>query len=310
MIFNAFVAAVEEFPDNLALNNLTYKELLREVLNTEYSPVCYETDYSIIIHILVAAKMKKPIVILPKFHRDDVKIPNNLPEGFNIILYSSGSSGPRKEICLPDAMIYNNALTAIEVQNITANDSILTVCSLNHTGGINAQTIAGLLSGSHIVVDQFNAFKFLKNLKDYKITLTHLIPVMIDALIKTKSSIELDDLRLVVAGSDCVYKHHVEFWINKRIKFMSNYGMTEAGPIIINHIYQPGDNLTVFDLGVPLGDNVYSEYKIENNELFLKGKNISVDGWFATGDCVKEVNQWIYYQGRKSAGCKIIPKKY
>jgi len=311
MLFNKFEDTVKKYPTKVALNNLTYTELLNKVTNTEYSPICYATDYTVIIDILVAARLNKPIVILPKFNRDQIIIPTELPLGFNIILYSSGSTGSRKEICLPESMIMANALAAINCQSITCNDVILTVCSLNHTGGINAQTIAGLLVGSTVVVEPFNPFGFIKIINTLKVTLTHLIPVMIDALIKINSSNSINHLRLVVAGSDCVFKHHVEFWNNKGISFMSNYGMTEAGPIIINHQFNPGDSLSVFSQGVPLGTKTWCDIDISNGILKLKGNSvITGNNWLDTGDCVTKHDNWFIYKGRQSAGCKIIPKKY
>lgn len=310
MLFNKFESTAKKYPTKIALNNLTYTELLNKVTSTDYSPVCYATDYTVIIDILVAARLNKSIVILPKFNRDQIAIPKELPPRFNIILYSSGSTGIKKEICLPESMILANALNAVDCQRITCDDVILTVCSLNHTGGINAQTIAGLLSGSTVVIEPFNPFGFIKIVNARKITLTHLIPIMIDSLIKINPSTAIENLRLVVAGSDCVFKHHVEFWNNKGINFMSNYGMSEAGPIVVNHMFKPKEPLVMFDNGVPLGDVKHVDYKIKDGELFLKGPAVNIDGWLATGDCVEEVSGWLYYKGRKSAGCTIIPKKY
>jgi acyl-coenzyme A synthetase/AMP-(fatty) acid ligase len=150
-------------------------------------------------------------------------------------LFSSGSSsGARKQLFMSERMIMANAKNAVECQQITDRDRILTVCSLNHTGGLSAQTIAGLLCGAYNLIEQFNAFNFFKLLQQHNITVTHLIPVHIDALIKVNSELVIPNLRLTVAGSDCVHKHHVEFWINRGVNFIMNYGMTESGPIIIN----------------------------------------------------------------------------
>lgn len=309
MLFTKFLDTAKKYQAKLAINNLTYNDVVNLVNSREYRSVCYSTDYTVILDILKAASVNKPIVILPKFKRDEVVIPDLL-DHFGIYLFSSGSTGKRKPIFLSEEMILSNASNAIECQTIDEYDNILTVCSLNHTGGLNAQTIPGLLVGAHVIVEEFNAFNFFKKLQQHQITLTHLIPLHIDALVKVKNKTKLDHLRLVVAGSDCVYPAHIKFWLELDTEFMINYGMTEAGPIILNHTFNKNSDLSVYNYGVVLGNTAWCEYKIIDGELFLKGKSINTNDWLATGDCVQQQDDWLLYQGRKSAGCKIIPKQY
>jgi long-subunit acyl-CoA synthetase (AMP-forming) len=206
-------------------------------------------------------------------------------------------------------MVYVNSKNVAESHRITPEDKVLTVCSLNHTAGINAQTMGALLHGAHIIIEPFNAFNFFRKCVEYGATISHLIPAHIDALIKVDSDIETP-LRFVMAGSDCLYRHHIEYFTNKGISFLHTYGMTEAGPPVFYHEWNKDDDMSVFDIGVLLGDKCYCDYKIEDGELFLKGDIISVDDWLQTGDCVTQHGNWIEYRGRKSHGCKIIPKQY
>ena len=312
LLFNAFHDTVEKYANRLALNQLTYQGLMEAVLERKYRYVCDSTDWTVILDVLKASMLNKPIVILPKFNRDNVIVPPANDNGFGIMLFSSGSSsGNRKCIFMSDRMIMANVENATECQSLTFTDTILTVCSLNHTGGLSAQTIAGLLAGSHIIVEQFNAFNFLRLITQHNVTVTHLIPVMIDALIKVNSNIEISSLRLVMAGSDCVKQEHVEYWLSKSVPFIVNYGMTEAGPIIINHKFSPGDDLTIFSQGVPLGTTTWSQVDIIEGVLMLRGSSLIINNvWFNTGDCVEKYNEWFIYNGRHSAGCKIIPKQY
>jgi acyl-CoA synthetase (AMP-forming)/AMP-acid ligase II len=311
MLFNTLLNVAEKYPNKLAINDITYSKLLDIIANRSYDIVCKNTGVDVLLDILTAAYHNKPIFILPKYNRDEVIISDHIDrEKFQIVLYSSGSTGSRKQIFVPEEMILKNADNSVKCQNLSKDDKILTVCSLNHTGGINAQTIAGLTVGAHIIVKEFNPFNFFKILETEKITVTHLIPIMIDSLIKVDNARYLEDLRIVMAGSDCVYKHHVEFWNNLSVDFIVNYGLTEAGPIIINHKFTKGSSLDVFDQGVPLGTDVWCDYKINDGELLLKGKEVNSEEWFKTGDCVEVYKNWILYKGRKSAGCKIVPKQY
>jgi acyl-coenzyme A synthetase/AMP-(fatty) acid ligase len=310
MIFNTILEVAEKYPNNLAINEITYSQLISIAKNRKYSAVCSSTGVEVLLDIITAAYQNKPIFILPKYHREDIVVPDVDNKKFQMILFSSGSTGVRKQIYIPEEMILKNAANAVLCQNLSGNDKILTVCSLNHTGGINAQTIAGLTVGAHIIVRDFNPFNFFKILEGEKITVTHLIPVMIDSLIKVNNAKRVKSLKVVMAGSDCVYKHHVEFWNRLDVDFILNYGLTEAGPIIVNHRFTKNLDLDIFDVGVPLGTKVWCEHKIQDGELMLKGSEVNVSDWLSTGDCVETYNNWILYRGRKSAGCKIIPKKY
>lgn len=285
---------------------MSYKDLLDIVEDRSYDPICRYKDHNILINILVAAKHNKPIFIVPKF--GEVDVPNFYDNGFGIYLSSSGSTGKKKNIFLSENMLEENARNAILSQRLSTDDKILTVCSLNHTGGLNAQTIPGILIGASVTIKEFNAFRFFKDLEGH--TVTHLIPIMIDALSKIKNKTITSSLRLVVAGSDCIDKTHVEFWQNRGVPFMINYGMTEAGPIIINHVFSPDEDLDIFSQGVPLGTVSYCETDIRDGELYLKGPCINSSGWLKTGDCVYRQDEWIMYRGRISHGCKIIPKNY
>ena len=201
MLFNAFCTAVKKYSDKLALNNISYRALYQMVVDRPYTPICSATDWTVILDILRAAYENKPIVILPKFRREEIDLVE--PQGeFSIILYSSGSTGKRKQITMSEKMIMANAENAMACQRLTYLDRILTVCSLNHTGGISTQSLAGLLCGAHVIVESFNPFSFFRTLQDYDITVTHLIPAMIDSLSKVKFNTPPKSLRLVMTGRD------------------------------------------------------------------------------------------------------------
>ncbi len=309
-IFELFENTVKRCPEKLAVNNFTYRDIFAQIEKRTYTPVCEQTDWTIILDILKASSIDREIKILPKYKRENIQINSKTTGKFGLTLFSSGSSGERKEIFLPDSMLAANAISAIQCQKLTENDKILTVCSLNHTGGINAQTLAGLVAGSHIIIEPFNPYNFYRLLEEHNITVTHLIPLMIDMLKKRKNAPNKFNLRLVAAGSDCIYRHHVQYFTDLGIDFMINYGMTEAGPIVINHIFKPGDDLSIYNTGVPLGTTTWCKTRIINSELLLQGDNIFISDWLSTGDCVSMVDNWYIYNGRKSANCKIIPKSY
>lgn len=307
MLFNRFVGSARKNLTKYAVNDLTYEHLLDAAHTENYSLVCKKSDHEILIDILVAALHNKPLIISPKY--GELPPLEDIDESkFGIYMCSSGSSGNKKLIYLPESMLAANVRSAVSAQKLSEKDKVLTVCSLNHTGGLNAQTLAAIMIGASVTVKKFNPYSFFKDLEGH--TVTHLIPVMIDSLTKIKNIQSPKALRLVVAGSDCVNQHHVRFWQSLKIPFMINYGLTEAGPIIINHLFHPQESTDIFKIGVPLGTTAWCDVEIIDGVLQLKGDNINSEQWLDTGDCVDFINDWFIYRGRKSAGCKIIPKNY
>ena len=80
MIFNALIDISKKYPNNLALNDLTYSQLLEEIDKQPYELVAYETDHVVLLKVFKAAKLNKPVIILPKLNRDNIIMPTELPE--------------------------------------------------------------------------------------------------------------------------------------------------------------------------------------------------------------------------------------
>lgn len=307
MLYISLKETANKFADKLAVNDLTYSQLFDQALSRPYTSVCHETGLPVLLDIIRAMSENKPIVIMPKENREQVILPESLPDQFGIVLYSSGSTGKRKPIFLPESMLFANAQNTIKFQNITSEDRFLNVCSMNHTAGINCHTLPGLLAGAYTHIDQFNGFNCLRLLKELDITAVHVIPMMTEVLMRVGQP-DLPKLKLVITGSDCITKDHVKYWLADGRDMMITFGMTEAGPPAICHIFKNGDDLSCFDSGFPVGSHAFCETKIIDGELWLKGDIINREGWFQTGDCFKHENGFYYYTGRVSAGGKIVPK--
>lgn len=304
-----FKATVEKFKNKPALNDMTYKQLLDLVENYSLSYESHGTGSEIIIEILAAAAADKPLVILPMDKTDYVPV-ESYPEDFGIYLYTSGSTeSQRHAVFLNEKFLLANCATAIELQELTDDDIVLNVCSMHHTGGINIQVLPALLIGATVYIENFDPRNFYQRLHDTRATVTHLTPRMLDVLSRIRND-KTSRLRLVAAGSDCVKRSHAEYWLDRKIDFIINYGLTEAGPWIINHRFTDKEQLTIFDRGIPLGSRVWCEYQINQHQLYLRGDNVASQDWLPTGDCVEKIDDFYFYNGRISAGCKVVEKRY
>tara|TARA_R110000868_G_scaffold46871_1_gene154453 strand:- start:101 stop:790 length:690 start_codon:yes stop_codon:yes gene_type:complete len=214
------------------------------------------------------------------------------------VLYTSGTTGPKRSVVQPHNKLLASNSVAREVQNINNQSRILTVCDLKHAGGMLAQTLPAYEVGAHVHVQKFSAFSWVKQITDY--THSHLTPNMARAVIKTKTfgSLNLAGIT-IMCGSDRVHSSIIQSFIDRGATFIANWGMTEVGPVAINSTFNPGDTATTTES--IMGNQMYCDTKIVDGELYVKGDICVYDDWYPTGDLVQYTSNIYYYLGRKNA---------
>ena len=213
-------------------------------------------------------------------------------------LSTSGTTGRPKKIFQDPYKIKHSNFIARKVQNITKNSRILTVCSLKHAGGLLAQTLPAYEIGASVTIEPYNPYRWVIEIEKY--THSHLTPRMAEAIIKTKSFRKLDLSGItIMCGSDPVHEYEINCFTEQGATFITNWGMTEIGPVAINKTFQPGDVAENYLEYTVLGDTFHCDYKIVDNELHVKGAICVYPEWFATGDLVVEEAGTLYYVGRK-----------
>lgn len=210
-------------------------------------------------------------------------------------LPTSGTTGAPKRIFQPPHKLAAANSVARQVQSITSNSRILTVCTLKHAGGLLAQTLPAVEVGADVDVQKFNPYSWVRQITDY--THSHLTPDMARAVMKTRgfNTVNLSSIT-VMCGSDRVHSSIIQSFIDRGATFITNWGMTEVGPVAINQTFNPGDTINTTE--TIMGNQVHCDVKIEDNQLFVRGDICVYDDWFATGDIVTYNNGVYYYLGR------------
>jgi acyl-CoA synthetase (AMP-forming)/AMP-acid ligase II len=210
-------------------------------------------------------------------------------------LPTSGTTGaPKRIFQSPHKLAAANSV-ARQVQSITSNSRILTVCTLKHAGGLLAQTLPAVEVGADVDVQKFNPYSWVRQITDY--THSHLTPDMARAVMKTRgfNTVNLSGIT-VMCGSDRVHSSIIQSFNDRGATFITNWGMTEVGPVAINQTFNPGDTINTTE--TIMGNQVHCDVKIEDNQLFVRGDICVYDDWFATGDIVTYNNGVYYYLGR------------
>ena len=220
-----------------------------------------------------------------------------------MILQTSGTTGTPKQIVQSDAKLKAANAVARQSQNITADSKVYTVCKITHAGGALAQTLPAQEIGAKVDIVDFNAYDFAKNVTNY--THTHITPKHAKAIMGTKGFWDLDMSNVwVTCGSDPVTWDIIEAFVERGATFMTKWGMTEVGPCAINTVFDNVDKVNEYKAhchpaGTLMGDKVWCDYKIVNDELYIRGDICVYDGWFKTGDWVDIIDGKFYYFGRK-----------
>jgi acyl-CoA synthetase (AMP-forming)/AMP-acid ligase II len=214
-----------------------------------------------------------------------------------IVLSSSGTTGNPKQIFQPVKKIISSNAVAREVQEINKKSRIFTVCTLEHAGGLFAQTLPAFEIGAHIEIQSFNPYSWVRQINNY--THSHITPAMSKSIVKTKNfkSLDLSEIT-ITCGSDPVDASIAQQYIDKGATFIINWGMTEVGPVAINQKFRSGDMIPKEN--TILGNRTYCDTKIIDGELYVRGDICVYRDWFATGDLVDFDNGTFFYIGRKS----------
>lgn len=227
-----------------------------------------------------------------------------LNEGTTI--YTSGTTGPSKPIHQPVEKIRASNKIARDVQMITKDSKVYTVCSMDHAGGLLAQTLPAIEVKAQVHIETFNPFGWVKKIKEF--THSHLTPGMAEAITKTKSWKDIDLTgKIIACGSDRVPASTINQFVNKGCTFIVNWGMTEVGPIAINETFTPSSS-EAYDIEVGdrtctlLGNETFVDIQISEWDVLSVNGDISVyDDWFETGDVIKEKDGRYWYYGRKNS---------
>lgn len=237
---------------------------------------------------------------------------NILKNGLEIS--SSGTSGtPKVFFQTPEKLEAANKV-AVASQRMSKESRVYTCCKTTHAGGLLAQTLPALSIGAEVDIETFNAYEFVKKIKNY--THTHITPLHAKAIMLTKGFQTLDLSGIwITCGADPVTWDIIEAFVERGATFMTNWGMSEIGPIAINTVF---NNITQVkaiknispDHATLMGNVFWCDWKIVNNELIVRGDISIFNGWYPTKDCVVMYNDFMYYVGRTNKEIDLcIPRK-
>ncbi len=236
------------------------------------------------------------------------------------LYYTSGTTGKPKGVMLTHKNVTTHAICAIAEFGITDKDNWLHAAPMFHLADAWATFSFTATGAKHTMVSDFKEDKVLNLIEKEKVTISNMIPTMLNMLINFPDieKYNLKSLRVILSGGAPIAPELVRKIIKKfGCDYIQTYGMTETSPYLTVSILKKHlENLSYEEqlnyksktgrefLGVSLkvvrdnGEEVEKNNK-EVGEIIVKGdivtpgywnnpeetnKAFTDDGWLKTGD--------------------------
>jgi len=157
------------------------------------------------------------------------------PDAVAHLYYTSGTTGRPKGVMLTHRNVCVHSHTAIEELELVSSDVWGHIAPMFHLADAWASFAITWVGGRHVMVPRFEAETVLKGIGERGITLSNLIPTMLNLMTKHPRASEYDysSLRLILSGGAPIAPDVV-----RRImevlgcEYVQTYGMTETSPYL------------------------------------------------------------------------------
>jgi acyl-CoA synthetase (AMP-forming)/AMP-acid ligase II len=239
-----------------------------------------------------------------------------------ILLATSGSTGPPKWVRIPQARMLAGSLAMTQCMRLTPEDRSLLALPLDHAHGLASGLLLPLMSGGSVVVaERFDAAPFLKAITDYGVTWFTVPPVMHRALLDQNAITPLGPehgLRLVRSGTVTLSASAIEALSTAfGVPVIEAYGMTECPHITCNPVDAPRlgsvgrpiveELAVVDDAGRPRSAGEWGQVVLRGSPSLTgyldSGADTAAfrDGWLLTGDEGRlDADGYLFLRGRIS----------
>ena len=230
--------------------------------------------------------------------------PSGSGDDLMFIMYTSGTTGLPKGVMHSHDTVLWSILTAVATADFESGDRYLLSLPMFHVGALNPVLCCIYGGCALVILKAFDPVKSWELISAEKITVTLMVPVMLQFMLAVRDP-EVHDassLRWVMSGAAPVAKTLIEQYDALGIEIHQVYGLTETGGpgCLISSadaIERAGSTGKAFfftqvrvvnDAGDDVGED-------ESGEVLIKGPNVMVGYWNrpeATADAV--VDGWLH----------------
>jgi fatty-acyl-CoA synthase len=229
-----------------------------------------------------------------------------------LILYTSGTTGRPKGAVLTHGTMTWNTVNYLAHVDVLSTDRALCIAPLFHCVGLGQVTLPTLFKGGSVeVLAKVDPGSVLERVSAGRITSFSAVPTMLQMMCEHPAwdTADLSSLTCVQYGGSPVQERVARAWLDREVRLLQGYGMTEASPGVYMSTHK-GTSAHPTAVGVPhfftdvalLRDGAPEPAIGEPAELLVRGPHVFpgywnrpddteaafVDGqWFRTGDVLR-----------------------
>lgn len=158
------------------------------------------------------------------------------------LYYTSGTTGHPKGVMLTQQNVTAHALAAIAELHLTADDTWGHIAPMFHLADAWASFAITWVGGRHVMQRRFDPADVLSAIERERITITNLIPTMLNAIVHHPRAQmgDCSSLRLLLSGGAPIAPALVERIIETLgCDYAQTYGMTETSPYLTVSLLKP-----------------------------------------------------------------------
>lgn len=232
------------------------------------------------------------------------------------IYYTSGTTGRPKGVMLSHKNVTTHALGTIAEIHLTDQDVWVHVAPLFHLADAWATWAVTWVGGTHVLVREFDARTVLQTIEKERVTLTNLIPTMLNLMVNHPDVGKYDysSLRVLLSGGAPIAPEVVRKIVETfKCDYIQTYGMTETSPyltlsLLKEHLKRlpdrdqlkfkskTGREFIAVELKVvnDRGEEIKKDEK-EVGEIIVRGDIVTKGYWKLPEETAKSIrNGWLY----------------
>ncbi|NIP14585.1 MAG: long-chain-fatty-acid--CoA ligase [Pseudomonadales bacterium] len=151
------------------------------------------------------------------------------------LFYTGGTTGRAKGVMLSHENFIANSMTALVNLGISEDSVHLHVAPLFHLAGGSRLFTVTVAGGTHAVIPRFEAGEFLGAIERFGVTVTVIVPTMLNTLLQHPNfeAFDLTSLDLLCYGASPMPESLLREAMERLpgVRFLQSYGMTELSPV-------------------------------------------------------------------------------
>jgi len=185
-------------------------------------------------HAMRAGILEKELLTVPDRHEADGETFLLDADEPAQLYYTSGTTGSPKGVVLTHRNVCTHATSAIRELSLTDRDTWSHIAPMFHLADAWATFAITAVKGTHVFLPTFTAQAALDLLVDERVTITNLVPTMLNLMVKEPDAERRDyALRVMLSGGAPIAPDVVRRILDTfGCDYVQTYGMTETSPYL------------------------------------------------------------------------------